>query len=266
MNVHFESDYQKKVLYVSFVKKTSIQSTADIIELQKKWFSELSSWHSPYKALVDCENLSIEAGNDKQESLEESLDRFFKILKKFFLKKVVGFGFDSSKGHDSFPFQVFGGRQEALKDLGVREQKKDVKVDDFRSLIQFDNHFQQHVVELSFRADAFFDDEQKLRILQSKLTNNLMLWHSSWSLLIDCKNLEFDKNVFSAFSKLEASLKGFFLKKVVGYMPKNRKLEYPFPVFLSRHKAALILKGEIPTVSGNEANCSTRKTPAGESK
>ncbi len=256
----FESDYRSKVLYVSFEEGSCIKESRDVQDMQKQWFKALSSWHSPYKALIDCTNLLFDCDKET-DKISDELTKFFKLLSKFFLKKSAGFGRFEEKHHELLPFQVFQTKEEASKELAIRQRKLDPKINDFRSLIQFDNHFRQHVVELSFRQEAFFDEVEKIKILESKLMNNLMLWHSSWSLLIDCKNLEFDEKVFSHFERMQKMLTGFFLKKIIGYMPKNRTLKYPFPVYLSRHKSANILKGEIPRVSGDDANCASRKGP-----
>ena len=85
-----------------------------------------------------------------------------------------------------------------------------------------------------------------------------MLWHSAWHLLIDCSKLRIEESLFEDFSLLKKSLKGFFLKEVVGYNPATAKESYPFSVYKSRHKAVLDFE-KAGTSEGDMANCSTRK-------
>ena len=72
------------------------------------------------------------------------------------------------------------------------------------------------------------------------------------------RNLTIKKELFEDFAKLEKYLSGFFMKKILGYSPQSRKSEYPFQVYLARHKAASMLEAS-GTNSGKEANCSSRK-------
>ena len=54
MTVQFENDYQQKIMQQSFDAPTTLATEQDVLRWRAAWMSALSSWHSPYKALVDC--------------------------------------------------------------------------------------------------------------------------------------------------------------------------------------------------------------------
>ena len=147
--------------------------------------------------------------------------------------------------------------EEAAIEAGIR-QPKTREPTDFRSSIQLQNHFQQHTVEMSFSIPVVIDQKAQVQTLKSKLMNNLMQWHSKWSLLVDCANLEVAPVVHEDFEKMLATLRGFFLKQAVGYAPRIAKENYPFEVYRVRHRAAAVLEGE-GNFSGDKADCKSRK-------
>ena len=101
----------------------------------------------------------------------------------------------------------------AADNLGIRERKQ-VKPGDFRTAIQFENDFRQHVIELTFSDKVSITTTEQVVTLKEKLTNNLMQWHSKWSLLIDCTNLEnVDPKLEKDFERTFKFLRGFFMKK-----------------------------------------------------
>lgn len=248
MQVQFESDFQKKVLYVSFPTSTVLKEVTQIDLWKKQWVEVLKAWHSPYKAVVDFSNVRIE--NDSPEFLA-AIARLFEFLKRFFLRNVVAWGLQDEIQH--FPIELVATEEEALKFIGLRERAPRSSSEDFRSLIHLENHFEQQNVELSF-VEPVVLSKDKVTILRSKMTNNLMLWHSHWHLLVDCTNLEIPEESFESFHNLIRFLKGFFLEDVVGYSPAKKDLAYPFQVFRSRHKAAAQVKGS-GTESGRDAHC-----------
>ena len=77
----FESDHRAKVLHISFAEGSKIHTKEDLKDLRDQWLATLKSWHSPYKALVDCQNLELTASSD----IEEGLKRLLTFLKGFFL-------------------------------------------------------------------------------------------------------------------------------------------------------------------------------------
>lgn len=252
IELSFESNYRDKILHIKVEKPASITSKSDVLSIRTQWTGALSSWHSPYKALVDFSNILETADTPEIKEAFESLARFFK---GFYLRKAAIFGTNPSA---VFPFEVFPTEEEASDYIGIRTRKAAVP-GDFRSSLQFENHFRQHVVELSFSTPVQLDSEEKLKTLKDKLTNNLMQWHSSWNLLIDCTNLEtVDEALTDEFAKIERYFKSFFMKKIIGYSPHKKESAYPFKVFRSRHKAAAMLENEGLT-SGEDANCSSRK-------
>lgn len=253
MNLKFESDFQKKILYISFPAETLLSELSQVESWRQQWSEALKTWHSPYKALLDCSSLTIKPNSPE---LEQALSRMMVFFNKFFLRKAVGWGLEEGRGLEQAPFEIVKTQDEALAILGIREQVTRA-VTDFRSLIHFDNHFEQRNVELSFAAPVSLTKD-KIPVLKSKLTNNLMLWHSGWSLLIDCTNLEIPEECWPDFDRLIKYLKGFFLEDYLGYVADKKGKTYPFQVFRSRHKAAAQLKSSV-IESGRDANCADRK-------
>jgi hypothetical protein len=86
-----------------------------------------------------------------------------------------------------------------------------------------------------------------------------MQWHSKWSLLIDCANLEIAPDAVPAFEKFLTVMGGFFMKAAIGYAPKGASESYPFKVYRARHRAAAELTGE-GNFSGDKADCKSRKS------
>lgn len=256
MKLIAEPDYRAKVLFLSFEGPCVIQSSEDVRSLQSQWLDLLKSWHSPYKALLDCTNLTIALGGD---DLSKDFERLKKLLKRFFLKNAVSYGLEDSSETKCFPFDHYKTREEAVEALGIRDFTRRLQdKDDLRSLIQLDNHFKDQTIELSFASVVTLKEKKDLKILKSKLLNNLMLWHSGWNLLVDCSRLEIDSSLFEEFSLIQKYFKGFFLKKIVGYNPQSKDLSYPFQVYRSRHKAVLGFE-DVGKGKGDLANCSSRK-------
>ena len=240
-------------MVVSFLEPTAIASSDDIRQLRAKWMQALGSWHSPYKALIDCENLTVKGTPD----MAEEWKRLHSFLKGFFMKSAVLFNFDETKGHSFMPFDHETEEASARRKVGLAPKLKGESLD-FRSNITIANHFQQHVMELSFENPAALTSKEELEILKSKITNNLMQWHSAWSLLIDCAHFEIHESQREPFKQMVAYFQSFFLKKVLGYSPSRPKEDYPFDVYRARHAAAGRLESE-GLVSGQDANCNSRK-------
>ena len=259
MKLEFEADYRSKILEMKFSESSIIRSREDLQPWKDQWTKALMSWHSPYKALIDCTNLSISPLNASlEEQIKKSFETFITFFKGFYLRKVVGFGLDKTKGHNLLPFKVYNLLEDAQSELNIRKDKLSQQSNDFRSSILFDNHFRQHTIEVSFSQQCHITEIEQLTVFKSKLLNNLMQWHSSWNLLIDCSALEVDPKTHKEFESMFKSLKGFFLKKVVGYSPKADKTMYPFVVYKARHRAAAELDSE-GNFSGESANCASRK-------
>ena len=251
-----EPDYRGKILYLSFAEDSSLQTLADVKKLKAQWLAHLASWHSPYKALIDCRNLQF---SPVDAAVAQSLDKLQALLAKFFLRKAVAFGLTDTSAVEALPFSHFADQEQAAEELGIRDFSKKRNIPgDLRSQIQFDNHFKEHLIELSFASDVVLKTPKDVQTLKAKLLNNLMLWHSSWKLLVDCSRLQVDASVFSEFNRLEKFLRGFFLKEIVGYSPHSRDSNYPFPVVRSRHKAVLQFEG-LSTDEGSLANCASRR-------
>ena len=159
--------------------------------------------------------------------------------------------------HDLLPFEVVSEKEKAFEVCSIRFSNAKKSDLDFRSSIQVQNHFNQHVMELSFLSKANLDDLKKMTILKAKISNNLMQWHSAWSLLIDVSELEMDEKLFENFDRTMSYFQGFFLKKVIGYGVSKSK--FPFKVYRSRHKAAAELEAN-GHFSADEVRCRSGST------
>ncbi|MEZ4741647.1 MAG: hypothetical protein R3B45_04245 [Bdellovibrionota bacterium] len=254
LKAKFEHDYKNKIIYQSFDDEFLFSSNTDVAKWRTQWMQELKTWHSPYKCLIDCSKISLDPNN---KTVVEAFASMLKFFEGLFLRKAIGYGFDEKKGHTALPFEVLPSEDEAIKAIVLRE-KREVTPGNFRSSIQFENHFRQHVVEMSFAFEATIDSQEKLLALKSKLMNNLMQWHSAWNLLIDCTNMDISPDYKDAFIETIKYFKSFFLKEYVGYSPRSPQSSYPFKVFRSRHKAVALLENE-GMISGEDANCSSRK-------
>jgi hypothetical protein len=254
IKISFNHDFQQKIMTQAFDEPTAIDSIASIKTWRSLWTQELKSWHSPYKLIIDCSNLSYKPS----ESHDREMAVMFRFFEGLFLKSVIGFGLKKSAGHEHLPFKVVDSFEDAQQVAGVRGLRAPGSPSDFRAAIQLTNHFPQHVIELSFSDDVSLDSPDKLETLKSKLTNNLMQWHSKWSLLIDCSRLQFGQEIAADWKKLETYFRGFFMKAIIGYSPKpdHREL-YPFPTFRARHNAVAKLESE-GLFMGNDAHCRSK--------
>jgi hypothetical protein len=261
MKINFENDFQQKIMLQSFAEPSVIASKADVTSWRSIWTSELKSWHSPYKVIVDCSHLTIHGTPEVVDALKLML-KFFEGL---FLKSIVGYGLTGASSQvESLPLRFVGSFEEAQTAAGVRGIRGPANKTDFRSTIQFQNHFAQHVIELSFSDDVLIDSKEKIDILKSKLTNNLMQWHSKWSLLIDCSHVEFADGIKDDWHHFTKYFASFFMKSLVGYQPKPEvTAEYPFKAYRARHKAVAMLESE-GNFMGNEATCrsTAKKSPS----
>ena len=253
MDLIFEHNYQNKYLELSFAEPTVINTTDDILKLREAWLKGLSSWHSPYKAIIDLTQLTV--GEDS-EKIQKAFVRMETLLKGFFLKKAVTFGGDKTT-RSLLPFESFENREEAFDAAGIRAPKKAV-AGDLRSALQIQNHFRQHVMEISLSESIVFSSVDQVQVLKAKITNNLMQWHSAWNLMFDCSNFEFTPEVHAEVERMLTFFRGFFLKDTLGYAPKTKEVSYPFKVYRSRHNAAGRLENE-GNVSGEDANCQSRQ-------
>ncbi len=252
MHVEFESDFKNKVLFVYFTQETEFKSAQDVLQWRTLWVEQLKKWHTPYKALVSFEHvLFLET-----DEIKDALKRMFKFLGGLFLKKICGFP-ASLNAASWLPFELFEDKEKASQALGIRAPK-DRTPDNFRSSIQFDNHFSQHIVELSFLQNAVFDSEEKVRIFKEKTLNNLLLWHSSWNLLIDCEKFSIEGDRVEDFTRVLNFFKSFFLKQVIGYQFKGDKETAPFQVVRTRHHAMVALK-KLESEPLEAVNCQTGK-------
>lgn len=189
----FDSDYQKKLLTVSFSEATHLRNTAQMEEWKTRWCDALKTWHSPYKALIDLSQVSWETS--ERDALYLKLATMLRFLGGFYLRKAAACGSSDAQ----LPLASFATREEAYTYLNIRlAQGRGSGAENFRSKILVDNHFNQKLVEIAFEGAVHLDDPQQISVIRSKLTNNLMHWHSPWYLLWD----------FTAVESLSADLSG----------------------------------------------------------
>ena len=255
LSIDFEHDFQQKLMQQRFAEGSVLADEEAVRQWRQLWMAQLASWHTPYKALIDCQHVKVSA----TPQVKEALATLLAFMQKFFLRKAVGYNLQADCQHEVLPFVVLPTEAEARQELGLRGQARP-RGDDLRSQIVIQNHFRQQVVELGFSVPFVLDDDNKLAVLRSKLTNNLMQWHSKWSLLIDCGNFTVDAAYHQHFAELEVFLRRYFLQKIVGYNRKGAAQDFPFEALRSKHKAALQLERDT-TVAGDEAHCRTRSSP-----
>lgn len=249
MKLEIENDYRQKVMAMAFASPTTIDSKTALNAWKQAWLGELSSWHSPYKLLLNCENLQL----TPYEGIEQDLELFFKFFKGAFLRKIVAYNL-APLTEDLLPVEVAPNLAVAAEKIGIRTRKQPSGVSDFRSQIHLENDFRAHVMELSFSTETHIGSEEELAVLKSKITNNLMQWHSKWNLLVDCTRLSIAAELENSFIKMAQHFSGLFMLTVIGYSPKSPKDLYPFKVYRSRHKAVTHLE-RVGALSGNEAHC-----------
>jgi hypothetical protein len=119
-------------------------------------------------------------------------------------------------------------------------------------------------MEISFLAETQLESASDVMTLRSKVQNILKMWHSPYSIIINCVNLTFSEAAAQEFVRFEKFVKSFFCKNIIGYAPRADKSTYPFQTFRSRHLAAAELEHN-GIQSGSVANCSTRKAPTSRS-
>jgi hypothetical protein len=249
IKLQFEPDYQKRVLCINFEDSVDIVGKSDVLKWRSQWMQALSSWHSPYSALLDLNNLQTVS---EDEVVQKELQLMLKFFEGFFLKKAVGFR-SETKPPIKLPFEIMTSEEQARAAVGLDRQARKREEGNFRDSIQFANDFRRHVIEVSFSYEAQIAGPEQWQDFKSKLSNNLMQWHSKWNFLINCENLEISELGQSGWNDFRRYFSGFFMKNTLGYNPR-KDLKFPFQVYRSRHKAVAQLENE-GAFSGNEAHC-----------
>lgn len=254
MKHKIENDFQQKIMFQSWDEPFEIKTLKDVQAWRDSWSAGLKSWHSPYKTLIDLRQVTI---SDEDGEVAKAIQRMIRFFEGFFLKKAVGFGSAGNKDSINLPFPVVADEDLGAAEVGLREKRAKPAAQDFRSAIQLQNHFNQHVVEMNFSESVVMRGKDEVLAIKSKLTNNLMQWHSKWSLLIDCVNLTVEEDAKVHWQAMEKFFRGFFLKAVYGYSPSSTKESYPFETFRARHNAAGRIENE-GNFAGDEAVCKTK--------
>ena len=258
LKLTFENHLSARVVEIHFPDGLNISSPDELSQLKSAWTDNLKKWHSPYTCLFDCRAFFVEP------SLRKDFERMIHFFKNFFMKKILGF---CNEGHSPewCPFEVVEGYDNAVGRTGLaRGAGLTRQLDDLRSRIQIDNDFNAHVMDIGFLAETELTSAADIQTLKSKIQNILKMWHSPYSILFNCSNVTFSADAQQEFQRLEKFLRSFFCKSIIGYAPRADKSNYPFQTFRSRHLAAAELE-HSGIQSGATANCSTRKTPSGQS-
>jgi hypothetical protein len=254
MNVQFENHLSARVVEVHFPDGLKVTNKSDLADLKTAWSENLKKWHSPYTCLFDCRSFEV------APELRPDFERLIAFFKNFFMRTIIGFCSEGQAPEWS-PFEVVSGYDAAVARTGLaRGAGLQRDLTDLRSRIQIDNDFNAHVMEISFLAETHLESAADVLTLRSKVQNILKMWHSPYSIIINCVNLTFTEAAAQEFVRFERFVKSFFCKSIIGYAPRGEKGTYPFQTFRSRHLAAA--EHEHSGIqSGSVANCSTRKTP-----
>ena len=86
LHIDFEHDFQQKLMQQRFAAGSVLYDAAAARTWRQLWMAQLSSWHTPYKALIDCQHLKV--GDDAQ--LKDTLVALVSFMQKLFLRKAVG--------------------------------------------------------------------------------------------------------------------------------------------------------------------------------
>ncbi len=245
--LEFEHEYAKKFMLQRFLPGSRIFTEEDILAWRGDWQKELKGWHSPYKLILDLRDVEISS----EEKIQKAIERNFKFFQGFFLKNFSAF----SEQEKTWPFELFSSFQKAAEKLDLRlEGVGKREPTDFRSVIQIQNHFNQHAMEVNFVVPVTLKTKEELQILKSKIMNQLTQWHTPWNLIIDCGNFSVDSLLTAEFSKALQFFKALHLKEIVGYGGTHEESSFSFPWFRFRHKAVAKLEGE-GKIAGDAALC-----------
>lgn len=251
--ISFENHFNLKVIEISFHSNFHIKSSNEILKLKKMWRENLQMWHSPYSCIIDVTNIYLD------EALKSEFDAMIRFFKSFFMKKLFGYCTTGQKMDSYFSFVVFDSYAEARESVGLNRDFRKKSKSGLRDEITIENDFNEHVMEISFDSPVIFQTKEDVESLRSKVKNMLRMWHTPYSVLINCQNCRISPDILKEFIALESFLKGFFCKRIIGYAPCESKEHYPFQTHRSRHLAVKELT-HSGLSSGSKANCSTRKS------
>lgn len=257
--LHFEPDFQKKLLFISLTHEIQLDSPDQWQSLKDQWCENLKLWHTPYKACLDFSKLTI-----SPESAE-LVAPFFKLIKffnAFHLRKACIYGLDYS---GELPIENLGSFEEAMEFLKVRTGKRMAyDPESFRSVVMMENHLAGHIVEVMFAREVVFDSAEKVKDLRGKLTTNLMHWHHGWYLLMDVSAASFTVECDKPLRQMLRFLEGFFMAGAFGYGKKAKDFpsDFPIKIFRTKHQAMVVIKKLVDAEASEAADesCSARKS------
>ena len=269
--VKFKSDFSKKLLYIEIIDPVKIIADANngFNQFKQLWCSQLKHWHSPYKAVINFNNhhYNLKITSD----FNDQLTKIIKFFTGFFLQKVVCYGLNLDI--KDFPIIICKDKDHALKTLGIRldnscySDNQQLSIyDRTRNALIIDNDIDNYVVELGLGYQLMINQNQNIDAIKSKLTNNLIHWHSFWCLIVDGSNiLSIDQKLDKKLAGLIKFFHGFFLKSVVIYNVNHLSFDAFFytnsliTVTRSRHKALMIIKKQVSKILNNHPNNSSKE-------
>lgn len=107
------------------------------------------------------------------------------------------------------------------------------------SKIEFENHFAAKVIEIQFPEGYTIQTTDDLMRLKQAWRDNLKMWHSPYTALIDLTRFSLNPDLAPKFEQLLKFFSSFFMRKIVGYHAENtEKPSVSFEV-LEGYNAAL---------------------------
>lgn len=107
--------------------------------------------------------------------------------------------------------------------------------------IKFEHHLSERVLEIHFEDGLKIKSREDIEGLRTAWAEALKKWHSPYTCLFDCRNLELEKSLIEDFEGLIRFFKSFFMKKIIGFVGETEELPeppLPFEVFQGYESAA----------------------------
>lgn len=86
-----------------------------------------------------------------------------------------------------------------------------------KSEVEFENHLQERVMEILFPNGLKINSSQDIADFKSLWRNNLKMWHSPYTCLLDLRGAQIAPLLREEFGKLVQFFSNFFMKKCIGF-------------------------------------------------
>jgi hypothetical protein len=107
--------------------------------------------------------------------------------------------------------------------------------------IAFEHNYQLKVMSIKFDEPVTLETPKDIQIFRQRWLEGLKTWHSPYKALLDLSNVEIRNTEANKeeLRRMETFLKGFFLKKAVGFpIKENFKDLLPFDLYPTEEEAA----------------------------